>query len=216
MSVSQIVLDQWFAACGESKGVVSKIQVQLAEDLLDKHKGRLDVNVADRFGHTALSRAVRFQHIELVSMLLRRGADVNKHHNNPLLRTACGQDNIDIVWQLISAGVKIDEKVDWDSNSTALHNAKSAAVVRVLLESGADAKACVQGGSTAFEQFVIQRRIEMVAAFNEVGDKKETKGISSCFVPSHERLFCRQKCTAACSGLVCCRGQPGQARLEAC
>jgi hypothetical protein len=75
-ATSLAVRKQFFASSGAGG---AKPDVKTLERLLDEHKGKLDVNTTEADGGTALGVAAINGHADVVSALLRRGADVNKY-----------------------------------------------------------------------------------------------------------------------------------------
>ncbi|XP_062395551.1 inversin isoform X3 [Sardina pilchardus] len=102
-------------------------------------KADLDINMADKYGGTALHAASLSGHVSTVTLLLERGAavdplDVMRH--TPLFR-ACEMGHRDVILTLIKGGAQVD-LVDIDGHS-ALHWAAlggNAEVCEVLMENG--------------------------------------------------------------------------------
>lgn len=102
-------------------------------------KPDLDINMADKYGGTALHAASLSGHVSTVALLMERGAavdplDVMKH--TPLFR-ACEMGHRDVILTLIKGGACVD-LVDLDGHS-ALHWAAlggNAEVCEVLMENG--------------------------------------------------------------------------------
>ncbi|CAL8247184.1 unnamed protein product [Lota lota] len=99
----------------------------------------MDINMADKYGGTALHAASLSGHISTVRLLLKKGAmvdslDVMKH--TPLFR-ACEMGQRDVILTLIKGSARVD-LVDVDGH-TALHWAAlggNAEVCQVLMENG--------------------------------------------------------------------------------
>ncbi|KAL0985350.1 hypothetical protein UPYG_G00155810 [Umbra pygmaea] len=99
----------------------------------------MDINMADKYGGTALHAAALSGHVSTVKLLLERGAmvdslDVMKH--TPLFR-ACEMGHRDLILTLIKGGARVD-LVDVDGH-TALHWAAlggNAEVCQMLMENG--------------------------------------------------------------------------------
>lgn len=138
------------------------------QHFLDLHK--VDVNVV--IGRTALGCASYKGHVEIVELLLRRGADVNKYSNNPLesaLWWAASQGRVSVVRALIAGGAKVNEITGYNEGyPTALHVAARhgrAPVVHVLLNAGADSSVVNKAGKTAADLAVEHQHIDVVDAF---------------------------------------------------
>ncbi|KAJ8353889.1 hypothetical protein SKAU_G00214560 [Synaphobranchus kaupii] len=102
-------------------------------------KTDIDINMADKYGGTALHAAALSGHVSTVRLLLERGAmvdalDVMKH--TPLFR-ACEMGHRDVILTLIKGEARVD-LVDLDGH-TALHWAAlggNAEVCQILMENG--------------------------------------------------------------------------------
>ncbi|XP_036395471.1 inversin [Megalops cyprinoides] len=102
-------------------------------------KPDIDINMADKYGGTALHAAALSGHVGTVRLLLERGAmvdslDVMKH--TPLFR-ACEMGHRDVILTLIKGEARVD-LVDLDGH-TALHWAAlggNAEVCQILMENG--------------------------------------------------------------------------------
>ncbi|KAG7470029.1 hypothetical protein MATL_G00135180 [Megalops atlanticus] len=102
-------------------------------------KPDIDINMADKYGGTALHAAALSGHVSTVRLLLERGAmvdslDVMKH--TPLFR-ACEMGHRDVILTLIKGEARVD-LVDLDGH-TALHWAAlggNAEVCQILMENG--------------------------------------------------------------------------------
>ncbi|KAF7691897.1 hypothetical protein HF521_010864 [Silurus meridionalis] len=118
-------------AAGKGSDDVIKVMLELKHDM--------DINMADKYGGTALHAAALSGHISTVRLLLEKGAivdplDVMKH--TPLFR-ACEMGHRDVILTLIKGGAHVN-LVDTDGHS-ALHWAAlggNAEVCEVLMENG--------------------------------------------------------------------------------
>ncbi|XP_060717251.1 inversin isoform X1 [Tachysurus vachellii] len=118
-------------AAGKGSDDVIKVVLELKRDL--------DINMADKYGGTALHAAALSGHVSTVRLLMEKGAmvdplDVMKH--TPLFR-ACEMGHRDVILTLIKGGARVD-LVDTDGHS-ALHWAAlggNAEVCEVLMENG--------------------------------------------------------------------------------
>nr|XP_023670833.1 inversin [Paramormyrops kingsleyae] len=117
-------------------------------------KPDIDINMADKYGGTALHAAALSGHVSTVQLLLERGAmvdalDVMKH--TPLFR-ACEMGHRDVILTLIKGGARVD-LVDLDGH-TALHWAAlggNAEVCQVLMENGITPNVQDQAGRTPLQ-----------------------------------------------------------------
>ncbi|XP_030641261.1 inversin [Chanos chanos] len=118
-------------AAGKGSDDVIRTMLDLKKDL--------DINMADKYGGTALHAAALSGHVSTVRLLLERGAmvdplDVMKH--TPLFR-ACEMGHRDVILTLIKGEARVD-LVDIDGHS-ALHWAAlggNAEVCQILMENG--------------------------------------------------------------------------------
>lgn len=73
-------------------------------------------------GYTPLNHAVRGKHVNLVKLLLAKGADVNEFHNHNLitsLQDACINGDEEMVDLLLSAGARVNDEPGYKGNSLA-------------------------------------------------------------------------------------------------
>ncbi|XP_059922006.1 inversin isoform X1 [Gadus macrocephalus] len=114
----------------------------------------MDINMADKYGGTALHAASLSGHVSTVHLLLEKGAmvdslDVMKH--TPLFR-ACEMGQRDVILTLIKGSARVD-LVDVDGH-TALHWAAlggNAEVCQVLMENGISPNVQDQAGRTPLQ-----------------------------------------------------------------
>jgi ankyrin repeat protein len=131
-------------------------EIATGERLLDENKGKLDIDMVDGAGVTALGYACAHGHSTFVEMLLRRGANINKIGNDPVsrpLRIASLHGQVDVVRVLLDAGVDINEAGKTTGN-TALHVAACEGhkgVIRLLLVRKADFTVHNNDGKTALD-----------------------------------------------------------------
>uniref|UniRef100_A0A671UGP0 Inversin n=1 Tax=Sparus aurata TaxID=8175 RepID=A0A671UGP0_SPAAU len=115
----------------------------------------IDINMADKYGGTALHAASLSGHVSTVKLLLERGAmvdslDVMKH--TPLFR-ACEMGHRDVILTLIKGGSARVDLVDVDGH-TALHWAAlggNAEVCQILMENGISPNVQDQAGRTPLQ-----------------------------------------------------------------
>lgn len=129
--------------------------VEISRILLD---AGMPVNQLDSLGNSALHFAVKLQNIDLVSLLIERGANVNSKSKDkgivPLL-LACQSQNILLVDLLISKGADVNAKTN--TGVTALHSAcyqRNKILISLLLQKSADFRGEDQIGRTPF--FILQ------------------------------------------------------------
>ncbi|KAM9782828.1 inversin [Neosynchiropus ocellatus] len=114
----------------------------------------IDINMADKYGGTALHAASLSGHVCTMKLLLDRGAmvdseDVMKH--TPLFR-ACEMGHRDVILTLIKGSARVD-LVDVDGH-TALHWAAlggNAEVCQILMENGISPNVQDQAGRTPLQ-----------------------------------------------------------------
>jgi len=147
---------------GESSGSVKgtsefRFDIEAAQSgntaaILDLLKKGLDVNARDdQDGRTILMHAAWFGHIDVMRILIDKGADVNAKNKNgaTALILAADKGNAEIVSFLIDKGADFNSK---DGNGTALMlaaNKGNAEFVRFLIDKGADVNAKDSLGYTA-------------------------------------------------------------------
>ena len=136
---------------GESSGSVKgtsefRFDIEAAQSgntaaILDLLKKGLDVNARDdQDGRTILMHATWFGHIDVMRILIDKGADVNAKNKNgaTALILAADKGNAEIVSFLIDKGADFNAK---DKNGTALILAAdkgNAEIVSFLIDKGAD------------------------------------------------------------------------------
>uniref|UniRef100_A0A8D3BL95 Inversin n=1 Tax=Scophthalmus maximus TaxID=52904 RepID=A0A8D3BL95_SCOMX len=114
----------------------------------------IDINMADKYGGTALHAASLSGHVSTVKLLLEKGAmvdslDMMKH--TPLFR-ACEMGHRDVILTLIKGSAHVD-LVDVDGH-TALHWAAlggNAEVCQILMENGISPNVQDQAGRTPLQ-----------------------------------------------------------------
>ena len=136
---SRLLLD------GAEKGDLRKVKYAL--------NNYADINAKDDDvkGWTALHYASLYDHIEIVELLLREGANVNAtdEWDQTALHHASSQGHPEVVKLLLAAGADVNAKNLWDR--TALHNASyngDLNVVEMLLEKRAKVYATDEEGPT--------------------------------------------------------------------
>lgn len=133
---------------------VARNDLQEVDRLLSE--GVVDVNVRARYSQeSALGSAAGLSEVEMVRLLLRRGADPNIGDEDNLtpLQSAAHHGNIAIVRMLLKAGAKVNS-ADSHYGYTALASATQNGyikVVRELLMAGADPQLRLNNGWTVTE-----------------------------------------------------------------
>ncbi|OWY96908.1 26S proteasome non-ATPase regulatory protein [Phytophthora megakarya] len=125
------------------KQVWEESKREAADEMIDLIQQGLDVK-SDKLGQTALSFAVANGHIDVVTLLLDRGADIaaQDKRDRTALHLAAANGHREVVSLLLERGANVaaQDKIRW----TALHCACSKGhrdVASLLLERGADVAA---------------------------------------------------------------------------
>jgi len=113
------------------------------------------VDAQDELGQTPLYFAAERGHLEIVRLLVTKGADVNKLAKKgwtPLYAATSG-NFVEIVKLLIEHGAQVNIKAGDGTHSPLLiaANNKNAAMVRLLLEAGADRMAKLSSHHAGFQ-----------------------------------------------------------------
>jgi hypothetical protein len=205
--VTAYVLNAWFEAAGRTRRHGDKYpDLRTLQHVLDEFT--LDINAFDRSDlqnvskRTALGYAVEAGFADVVVLLLKHDADINRHSSYDLvrpLREASQLGHADIVRTLLASGARVDEVLDV-AHPTALHVAADrgqSTVVRLLLEAGADVNIRDKAGKTAFA----------------IATDAECKRQFQRFVqPAAAGLH--QRASAACSFAFCSRNPASSTRNE--
>ncbi len=151
-SVAQIIVCTWIISShaqqsfNDLQEAVEKAEVHRVEGFLNQG---LDPNTTDASGHTLLMKAARLGHTEIVKLLIGRKASVGRLSpaGDTALMHACLGGNLSVVQALVEAGSVINRR-GW----APLHYASyggSGAVVKLLLDRGAELEAVAPNGYTA-------------------------------------------------------------------
>jgi ankyrin repeat protein len=128
-----------------------------------RHEHAADVNVRDKHNSTPLHEASGSGNLDVMRLLLRRGADVNvfdDRGDSPLHR-ALRYQRFDAVKLLVKEGA--DVNVRDKSNSTPLHEASGSGnlnVMQVLLNLGADINALDLWGDSALHKASRHQKVD--------------------------------------------------------
>lgn len=132
----------------------------IARMLLDKGA---NVNERDVLGSGALSAAAYSNDVDLVGLLLQRGAD--RGCQDEALLTAAFWGNTAVARVLIAHGANVNARIfSWGSSSTPLMNAsgmKRQATVKLLLRKGADVNFRDEFGYTPLKSAMGNRRPDL-------------------------------------------------------
>ncbi|GMF24478.1 unnamed protein product [Phytophthora lilii] len=125
---------------GETALIISCDQgdIKTVERLLEKPNN--DINVANPEGWTPLMSASEWGHIDVVLLLLAKGAFVNEadEEGYTALQIACEYDHLDVVKALINYGASVDSAAEDGHTPLTLAATKgNNDVVKLLLSKGA-------------------------------------------------------------------------------
>lgn len=131
-----------------------------------------------RQASTALQISARRNEIEIVQILLMKGADVNAHpearNGRTALQAAVTSGNCDIIQILLNAGANINDRMSHIGGRTALQAAAAkgdVALIELLLSLGAKVNfpAAENGGRTALQAAVERNHISSVRTLLAAG-----------------------------------------------
>lgn len=163
MSDRPDVTDLHFAA---QRGELQEIERLVA--------GGIDVNVRDQSGNTPLKYACAEPSLEAIQRLIDLGADVNLADDRGFtpLHCAAGHgfypDALKIVELLLSRGADINAR-SIELGFVPLHEATGPAIIRLLLERGADACIKSNDGLTPLEYMIEEGNEEDAKALRTGG-----------------------------------------------
>ncbi len=140
-------------------------EIEIAKGLVEKEPH--SINQFSNDGFTALGLACFFGHLEVVMLLISKGADVNIASNNSFkvapIHSACAISNEGIVTLLLQNGADVNAKQQEDV--TPLHEAANhgkTTLVQLLLEYGADIQAKTTKGQTPLQMAEEKQFTEVV------------------------------------------------------
>ncbi|HEX5324944.1 MAG TPA: ankyrin repeat domain-containing protein [Capsulimonadaceae bacterium] len=110
---------------------------------------RAKLNTLDKYGQSPLMDAILSSNADLVRMLLRRGANPDMAFGQATLVSSMYHGNCDRTkWELIEAGVRIDEPDEEGETPLICAAQRDERLVRELLRRGADSNAADHQGTT--------------------------------------------------------------------
>lgn len=170
LAVSAALWPQAVTAAGENNVNLVKAagrgKLKTVEKLLDRGA---DPDSVDRFGFTALQRAVQGSEAEVVRLLLQRGADADATGGSadlPPLHRAAKEDSIELARLLIDAGAEVDRQIGTGDTAllAAVEGGSTEEVVRLLLDSGANPSLAAVDGRCPLVEAVKQHSAATVKA----------------------------------------------------
>ncbi|MFC1766612.1 ankyrin repeat domain-containing protein, partial [Planctomycetota bacterium] len=187
MSIIQLLADKG----GKISSIHAAVQAgtqELVKAFLDQ---RIDANVKDKQGKTALFYAVEKNYKDIVELLLKRGADVNardEEEQNALFY--CLKDNhLDVAKFLIERG--IDHETRNKSGVTLLGLAivkGGRGFVELLLKNGADVNVKDSRGYAPLHYAILMEKVDMAEALVTKGANVHLK-TKSGYSPLHLALW---------------------------
>jgi ankyrin repeat protein len=168
-----LLLSASLSAAASDLSLVEAVKQGNKEAVRSLLNQRIDVNVAQPDGTTALAWAAERADLEMAELLIRAGANVNaaNDYGATPLWLACTDANPAMVEKLLSAGA--DPNLRLLSGETALMAASetgSTDAVKLLLAHGADINAKeTRGGQTALMWAVAERHAETAKVLTERG-----------------------------------------------
>jgi len=163
------ILPAW---AGPLQDAAAAGKLNVVTNLIVVHKLAVD-GVSEDTGLTALCAAAMNGHLAICQYLVERGADVNFQQQKPAgpwqdlasgangpLHLAADGNHVEVVRFLLERGARVNTA--GYAGNTALHNAHSAAVAKLLLAKGASLKATNKQGFTPFQYAVASGATEVV------------------------------------------------------
>lgn len=139
------------------------------------------INGRDRFGLTALHWAAWYGEIDIVKLLLSRGADIHakcKEGGMTALHYAAAYGQKEVAELLITKGANVNAKNVYGVTplaSTAMGRGESRAVAELLIANGADINAKHRNGSTPLHDAVLNGQPAMVSFLLSAGANAKAK-----------------------------------------
>src|SRR5262245_29849759 len=166
-----LALPVWVSAADDVR-LVDAVQRRDQPAIRGLLNQRIDVNVAQPDGATALAWAAHWNDLETAELLIRAGANPNRANDlavTPLMLAALN-GSAPMVEKLLAAGA--NAKVARASGETALilaARAGSAAAVKTLIAHGADVNGKTKTGDTALMFAAAENHPEVMKVLVEVG-----------------------------------------------
>jgi hypothetical protein len=140
----------------------------LAEHLIAEHPEHL--NARGGFETTPVHGAARGGHVDILSFLLERGADLEcrGRYNMTPLHIASWYGKLEAVRWLLDHGANVNdagERDGWTTLHCAVRHMNNVQVLRCLLERGADANARDKGGSIPSRCTEEQEVVELLSEY---------------------------------------------------
>ena len=146
--------------------------------LTDVDEMILDDDEGEEIRATALTRACRDRHVDIVKGLLAAGADCNKsehsddgYHCTPLMLAAI-DGHVDLIDVLVAAGADVD-KVTYYSPLSCAAMCGQMEAAKALLKAGADTEAVGTEGRTPIHWAARNGRVEVLKLLMDAGANKE-------------------------------------------
>lgn len=151
-----------------------------------------NVNNADDFGETPLSKAAQWSHCELIPLLVHAGANVdnlNLAGMTPLHKAIC-KDDIGMVIALLAAGANVNkaDSVGMMPFFKAVMNSQYE-LVTILVAAGADVNQFDRFGETALHKTAYKGDMSMLAALLTAGAKTNIADKYCGKTPLHKAVF---------------------------
>ena len=156
-----------FVDCAK-KGDIDAVKLFLDEGI--------DINAMNQRGQTALIRAAEYQRTDVVTLLLGKGAEVDKvggRYARTALMEAAGAGNVVIIKQLADKGADINAK-DHESSTPIFFACMYGHVeaVKLLIELGANVNVQAVIGRTPMSLAETNGHAEIVQILKAAGAKK--------------------------------------------
>ena len=142
----------------------------------------------DKQGSLALCSAALRGHTDMVDYLISKGADVNlpNRHGDLPLHLASRLDQIDVAKLLLKNGAAINKTMSTSKENAAIHSAHSPAMIKLLLDNGADIDLQNSAGKTALINVASSNNLQLAELLINLGsnpnlkDREKTRIQRSC------------------------------------